>query len=858
MHRLARICERAEPNLAAAPRCATAHSRACARHCIPLGPWLLSALCLLLAAPAPPASAAQEPREWVFALQPNHPPQRGSDQAYVRLYLATSSAAQGEVSIPGLGFQKPVSLPQAGLTTVELPLGVTELRDNATTARAVLINLDTEAAVYGINRVKHSSDAFLAFPTDALGTSYRVLAYRSQSGSSQIAIAAVTDDTLVTIHPTGAVRGVAAGAPVQVQLNRGDVYALVGARPSVDLTGTRIEASAPVAVMAGAYCAYVPPNAKACDHLTEMMPPLFAWGNRLLTLPLATRKKGDLIRVLADQDGTRVSLNGELVATLAGGAVFERTLTEPAVVSADKPILVGQYSLGTSVDGVTSDPFFVIVPPSEQFLDTYQFAAPDSGFGKNFVNVIAPTSALGSVRLDDKPVRADVFRNIGDSGFSGAALPIEPGSHRLTGNRSFGITVYGFDQADSYGYPGGMSFARINPPVDTHPPALAEIGRAAGRITLRATDSEDVNANGVLDAGEDLDADGRIGPRRTVRGGTVDRDEGLASVTLSPEADNLRLEAKRLRPGVGVYELSAVAIDPDRPGRGTVIATDQAGNTVTLALELLPTGFARLGDQPPAQFGSITRKAESTATIVPQLTDRGGTPSLRLSTDFDARGATLQIADGDRWITLDAAGTEIPLPEDAGPIRLRVRTGGCIDELSPGRFRLFWQTHDRDGEISRAEAPIEIKLKPTPWWICLLPWLIAMAIALALAFVIYGFIRPARFPRQLGVQIADEEDVDQGFFIWIRKQRGTGIGFYRDARAYVRSDFRVNGKAGSALAKLRADRGRVMIQPMQGNAIERLTADDVWEELPKDETTAWVGTLYRAEVRSLFFMLRNR
>jgi len=131
-----------------------------------------------------------------------------------------------------------------------------------------------------------------------------------------------------------------------------------------------------------------------------------------------------------------------------------------------------------------------------------------------------------------------------------------------------------------------------------------------------------------------------------------------------------------------------------------------------------------------------------------------------------------------RWSgTPGPADTEEVAMPDEGP-RLRVRTGGCIDELSPGRFRLFWQTHDRDGEISRAEAPIEIKLKPTPWWICLLPWLIAMAIALALAFVIYGFIRPARFPRQLGVQIADEEDVDQGFFIWIRKQRGTGIGFY--------------------------------------------------------------------------------
>ena len=56
---------------------------------------------------------------------------------------------------------------------------------------------------------------------------------------------------------------------------------------------------------------------------------------------------------------------------------------------------------------------------------------------------------------------AGSFTPIGASGFSGVQLTVSVGSHGLAGPLPFGVFVYGFDDFDSYGYPGGMSLAPI-------------------------------------------------------------------------------------------------------------------------------------------------------------------------------------------------------------------------------------------------------------------------------------------------------------------------------------------------------------------------------------------------------------
>ena len=105
----------------------------------------------------------------------------------------------------------------------------------------------------------------------------------------------------------------------------------------------------------------------------------------------------------------------------------------------------------------------MLISPTEQFLSDYTFTTPASGFGENFVNVVAPTDSVGDVKLDGAVVPGGAFTPIGSTGFSGAQLDLTLGSHTIIVEPSpSGIYVYGFDQADSYGYPGGAAYAAIN------------------------------------------------------------------------------------------------------------------------------------------------------------------------------------------------------------------------------------------------------------------------------------------------------------------------------------------------------------------------------------------------------------
>ena len=146
------------------------------------------------------------------------------------------------------------------------------------------------------------------------------------------------------------------------------------------------------------------------DHLVEQLPPIETWGKQFATSPLATRTRGDTFRILAQQNNTEVRINGSLIATLDAGKFLERILTAASIITASKPVLVAQYSNSSSFDGVTSDPFMMLIPPTEQFLRDYTLSTPSTGIPINFANLVAPSAAVGSMRLDGTPVPASPVR----------------------------------------------------------------------------------------------------------------------------------------------------------------------------------------------------------------------------------------------------------------------------------------------------------------------------------------------------------------------------------------------------------------------------------------------------------------
>ncbi len=382
------------------------------------------------------------------------------------LFITGDTASTGTVEIPGLGFSTTFTVTPGTVTTVSIP-STADLGSSSDIVenKGIHVTALVEVTVYGLNRIPATTDAYLGLPTDILGTEYIVLGYKNSGyywNGTEFGIVGTASGTTVTITPSVTTGPRPAGVPYNITLNQGETYQLINTGPAPnDLSGTFITSDKPIAVFGGNKCANIPQGFSWCDHIVEQLPPVVTWGKNFVTMPLATRLNGDTFRFLASTDGTTVSVNGTVVATLNRGQLHERIITGPAQIISDQPILVAQYSNGSSYDGVTSDPFMMLIPPFEQFLGGYTVTTPASGFAINFINVVAPSPAVGVITLDGVPIPAESFVPIGTSGFSGAQVAVSLGSHALAGPLPFGAFVYGFDAYDSYGYPGGMSLAPV-------------------------------------------------------------------------------------------------------------------------------------------------------------------------------------------------------------------------------------------------------------------------------------------------------------------------------------------------------------------------------------------------------------
>ena len=125
-------------------------------------------------------------------------------------------------------------------------------------------------------------------------------------------------------------------------------------------------------------------------------------------------------------------------------------------------------------------------------------------------------------------------------------------------------------------------------------------------------------------------------------------------------------------------------------------------------------------------------------------------------------------------------------------------------------------------------------------------------------FVVGGIYRPSRFRRGTIVQLAATPRIDEGVAWEIRTVHGSRAGFYRDARVFITGDYRVIGKNRGAVARLRADRGSIMMRPEFGTPLWRKSVGDRWERAADHEEPIEPGVVYKAGDDRLFFELGAR
>ncbi len=406
-----------------------------------------------------------------------------------QLLITSEAGAAGVVA--GSGFSAPFTVPAGSMAAVAVPPSlIVTGRDIPATPQGIHVTVSSGiAAVYGLNYLVENSYGFLGLPTSGLGDSYMVCTYKVNSTSSLFTVVGTASSTSVTIKPSITVGTRTANQPYVISLNQGDTYQLQAVNIGDDLSGTMITTSpkTPIAVFGGNRCEVVPvflSNDFTCNPLVQELWPLSDWGTDFFTLPLATRSNGDTVKITASQKGTTFTINGSnvLLNPLKAGEVYQQELTQPSEIISNYPIFVAQYANSDSFDtypdpnpDTNADPAMIAVPPVTGYDTDYLIGNPPVNlFPINYENIVAPTSAVGSISLDGAAIPAGSFSPIGAGTYSGAQVPVSGAPHQLTGpaGSPFGVVAYGFASADAYGYPGGVVLQQIPTPTVTFTPTF--------------------------------------------------------------------------------------------------------------------------------------------------------------------------------------------------------------------------------------------------------------------------------------------------------------------------------------------------------------------------------------------------
>lgn len=415
----------------------------------------------------------------------------------LELFISSNYATSGAVTSAYPGVDQTFTVMPGSVTKLTIPSGLqlsSYIED-----KGIHVTSNDPVSLYGLNKRTGSTDAFLALPTNALGTDYRIVTYSVTAGiyGTSFSVVATQNGTILTIfnHQTGSTSN--------ISLNQGQTYVTSHSMQGNDVTGSRIQSNFPVAVFGSVQCVNIPANCTFCDHIVEQMFPYYSWGKNFITVPLAGRDdSGDIFRIVAASDGTDISINGTNVATINAGDHYETLLTGYNAISTTKATLLAQFAKGQSCSGPNDlgDPFMMLIPPREQFLTNYTVATVQ-GFASHWVNVVAPGNALNAIYQDGVLIPASAFTPIGTTGFYGAQRSVAEESHTFNSSIPFGVFSYGWNPANSYGYPGGGSLSPVGTVTNvtlSPPSASGVLNVSTICFTAHVTDNFNSPVAGVL------------------------------------------------------------------------------------------------------------------------------------------------------------------------------------------------------------------------------------------------------------------------------------------------------------------------------------------------------------------------
>ena len=397
----------------------------------------------------------------------------------LKIFITTSSQASVSVSISaplaGISYRgENITVTKDVIEQVTLPKSL-RLHGTGRSKKAVQIVSSEEIVVFGINEAGHSTDGFLGIPVDVLGLQYYVPSFYSDKEhfyESAIVIAGTQDNTEIRIRIKATNHG-SVDFDKKIYRNGNwlnttiDKFETIQLLCRGDLTGTFVQSSQKVSVFGGSTVTNIG-SGSSRDHIEEQIPPLNVWGKQF-SIYSVPGTNPNLIRVLASDDNTVVTVNNQAKQVLQPGEFYETRVNAFSFITASKPVLTVQYIPSATSEYQVGDPAMTLVPPIEQSNVLYTFLTPKSSDNKDFENTFMfilqgsdySGLTLDRNRLHDKDVSNVVQRNNVTSGY----IRIPSGSHTIeysSGPVPFVGILYGGAYHESYAFPVGQRFTPIN------------------------------------------------------------------------------------------------------------------------------------------------------------------------------------------------------------------------------------------------------------------------------------------------------------------------------------------------------------------------------------------------------------
>jgi gliding motility-associated-like protein len=460
--------------------------------------------------------------------------ENGSNSQEMVLYLSTEQAANVTISINGTGYSTSFSIPaNTVIATSPMPkTGTNDSRLYNTTNSEGIFNrgihivssepIVAYAHIYG----SASSGATMLMPVNTWGYSYTSVNSRQAYGTdcfSWLYIVANHDNTKVRVTPAVPTRGgQAANVPVDIVLNTGQVYQMLGAIQSgsngYEMTGSTVKSIAnsagqcyPVGVFSGSSRTWNPfstcsPTGGGDNDIQQLFPSQ-AWGKKYLTAPTSVSSTAisfqtNMYKILVKDPTTVVQRNGVTLTGIIANTYYLFESNQPQYITADKPIMVAQFMSGGGCGGGGSnlgDPEMIYISPLEQGIKRVGFYRNNQqAISTNYLTLVIPTPGLSSLTID----------GVGSSGFTytyahpqlaGYSVVVKrwtvslpsapaPGQCIVQSDSAFTAITYGLGSVESYGYNAGTMINNLNVIGSVH--NSPDSSSATNAFTCRNTPAE--------------------------------------------------------------------------------------------------------------------------------------------------------------------------------------------------------------------------------------------------------------------------------------------------------------------------------------------------------------------------------